>query len=155
MVTLLRAPLRTVAQNLRTRGPIRRLEDYLDWLDSVAAQRGFSAKPRPTGHSPELGAAYARVDDGRWIADCPAGCGAACDLIPGEGRYWCTECANGGTGLTAPLVWPDRIDQLTANLESLPRMLQFWPCRACVTRQRTGGDLCPTCQGMQGREVPA
>lgn len=150
---MIRSPLRTAAQLLRTREPIRRLEDYLDWLDSLAAQRGLPAKPRPTSHNPELGAAYARVDDGRWLADCPAGCGSACELIPGETRYWCTECANGGTGHTAPLIWPDPFDRLTVNLESLPRQLQYWPCPPCTIGQRVGRELCLPCRHMQGVEA--
>ncbi|TMR11756.1 hypothetical protein ETD86_34880 [Nonomuraea turkmeniaca] len=150
---MIRSPLRTAAHLIGAQRPIRRLEDYLDWLDSIAAARQLPPKPRPNGHNPTLGAAYARVDDGRWLADCPAGCGSACDLIPGETRWWCTECANGGTGHTAPLIWPDAVDKLTVNLESLPRPLQFWPCRSCVPRQRDGKDLCLSCQGMQGLEA--
>lgn len=150
---MIRSPLRTATQLTHANRPIRRLEGYLDWLDSLAAQRGLPGKPRPTGHNPELGAAYARVDDGRWLADCPAGCGSACDLIAGETRYWCTECGNGGTGHTAPLIWPDQLDRLTANLESLPRQLQYWPCPPCITAQRAGCALCLPCRHMQGVEA--
>lgn len=153
MVTVLRSPLRTAAQIHPTREPLRRLEHYLDWLDSLAAQRGLLPKLRPQGHNPELGAAYARVDDGRWIADCPAGCGSACELIAGETRYWCTECGNGGTGHTAPLVWPERMDRLVTNLESLPRQLQFWPCPPCSAGRQAGRPLCTPCRHMQGEEV--
>ncbi|MGW0805943.1 hypothetical protein [Nonomuraea sp. NPDC002799] len=150
---MIRSPLRTAGSLSPSRRPIQTLEDYLGWLDGVAAARQLPPKPRPTGHNPDLGAAYARVDDGRWLADCPAGCGSACELVAGEGRYWCTECGTGGTGQSAPLVWPARIEQLTANLESLPRTLQFWPCPPCTASQRAGRDLCVPCRHMQGQEV--
>lgn len=97
--------------------------------------------------------AYARVDDGRWLADCPWGCGAAFDLPAGATGFWCTECAGGGSGLMAALVWPERMDRLTINLESLPAMLQFWPCIGCRTRLADGTAMCPSCRSMQGQEA--
>lgn len=107
--------------------------------------------PRPTGDNLEI-RAYARVDDGRWIADCPWGCGAAFNLPQDATWFWCTECAGGGLGLTAVLVWPDNQERLATNLESLPTMLQYWPCMDCRLRL---GDAppCDRCRSMQGQEA--
>lgn len=143
---MIRGKLRFADLALPAPSPIRRWEHFWDFLDSQRARAGAPLVPRPTGHNPDI-EARARVDEGRWIADCPWGCGAAFNLPADESRFWCTECAGGGWGKTAALVWPDGMDKLTANLESLPPVLQFWPCVDCRSR---GGELCQTCQGMQG-----
>ncbi|WP_084963760.1 hypothetical protein [Thermoactinospora rubra] len=147
-----RAPLRFAAQALPSPAPITRWEHFWDFLDSNRAAYGKPLVPRPTGHNPTM-RAYARVDEGRWIADCPWGCGAAFNLPAGADSMWCTECAGGGWGHTAALMWPKSMDKLTANLESLPAMLQFWPCTSCRGRLADGKRLCDTCRGMQGEAV--
>ncbi len=109
--------------------------------------------PRPTGGvNPDV-KAFARVDDGRWLVDCPWGCGAAFIAPAGEARMWCTECAGGGYGALATLIWPDKLDVLVPNLESLPSMLQVWPCVGCRPRLSGGGEMCPSCRGMKGEVV--
>lgn len=81
------------------------------------------------------------------------GCGAAFNLPQGTDRFWCTECAGGGYGHTAVLVWPDSMTVLARNLETLPTMLQFWPCAACRPHWAQGRAVCDTCQGVQGGEI--
>lgn len=152
MTLVIRARLRFAEQALPAPAPIRRWEHFWDFLDSARLRSGGPLVPRPTGLNPEV-KAYARVDDGRWLADCPWGCGAAFIIPAGETRFWCTECAGGGFGLLAALVWPDGMDRLAINLESLPSMLQFWPCAGCRPRLAGGNTMCPTCRGMQGMEV--
>lgn len=149
---MIRARLRFAEQAYPAPSPIRRWEHFFAFLDSQRARSGAPLVPRPTGHNPEV-RGFARVDDGRWLADCPWGCGAAFILPAGETRMWCTECAGGGFGLTGALVWPDGMDALTLNLESLPTMLQFWPCIGCRPRLADGRDMCQACRGTQGLEV--
>lgn len=36
----------------------------------------------------------ARVDHGRWIADCPS-CPSAQDVTPADPRFWCPTCGSG------------------------------------------------------------
>lgn len=128
--------------------PIRSWEAFWQFLDS---QRR-TPTPRPTGDNPQM-TVHARVDHGRWLADCPWGCGSAFNLPDGATWFWCTECAGGGLGLTAVLVWPAQMDRLTTNLESLPGTLQGWPCTGCRHRLSAGVELCGTCRAMQGQEV--
>jgi len=54
-----------------------------------------------TAYSPaDRAAAYANW--GRWIADCPDGCGNAEKLDPGQDAYACSNC-----GKVALVSWPD------------------------------------------------
>jgi hypothetical protein len=148
MLHMLRARLRFAEQALPAPAPIRAWEHFWDFLDSQRARAGGPLVPRPIGHDPTV-RAFARVDDGRWIADCPWRCGAAFNLPAGADTFWCTECAGAGRGYTATLVWPAGMDQLTINLESLPVILQFWPCSSCVSRA-PDTDPCTGCQALQG-----
>lgn len=53
--------------------------------------------------------AIARVDHGRWIADCPTdGCNGA-EFVSLSGQpFFCTECRNAATGnVPVPVVLPD------------------------------------------------
>ncbi|MEV0616205.1 hypothetical protein AB0I81_23020 [Nonomuraea sp. NPDC050404] len=138
-----RSPLRFAEHMLPAPTPILEWAHFWEWLDSQRPQPA----PRPTGHNPDL-TVMARVDEGRWIADCPWGCGVSFNLPRNATTFWCTECAGGGWGNTAELAWPDRMPELTVNLESLPAILQFWPCASCLLRPAVG--LCATCKGMHG-----
>jgi hypothetical protein len=42
--------------------------------------------------------AIARVNHGRWIADCPFGCGGAEYVNPDQLLFFCCECRNAKTG---------------------------------------------------------
>lgn len=46
--------------------------------------------------------ATAYVNWGRWIADCPAGCGNAERLTPGQDGFACSHCEQ-----VALVAWPD------------------------------------------------
>lgn len=148
---VVRARLRFLEQCIPAAQPLRSWEAYWQMADSRRAVTHQGPVPRPVGDNAEM-RAFARVDDGRWIADCPWGCGAAFNLPAGATWMWCTECAGGGLGLTAVLVWPEELDRLTANLESLPGTLQRWPCPGCTSRLGAG-ELCDHCRAMQGQEV--
>lgn len=148
---VVRARLRFLSECIPAPQPLTSWEAYWQFADSRRAATHQGPVPRPTGYNPDV-KAYARVDDGRWIADCVWGCGAAFNLPRDATWFWCTECAGGGHGLTAALVWPDSRDKLTVNLESLPQSLQRWPCLPCTPRLGTAG-LCDACRSMQGQEA--
>lgn len=147
-----RARLRFAEQAIPAPAPIRSWPAFWDFYDSQRARNGSPPAPRPTGHNPDI-VARARVDDGRWIADCPWACGNAFNLPAAADTFWCTECAGGGWGLTAVLLWPDNLESLAANLESLPVILQTWPCAGCRPRLLNGRQMCPSCAGMQGQGI--
>lgn len=144
---MIRSPLLFAEDVLPAPHPIRQWSHFCDFVDSHQAA-GKAPAPRPTGHNPSVVAA-ARVDEGRWIADCPWGCGAAYNVPKDVTTMWCTECAGGGWGKTAELAWPAALAVLTLNLESLPAMLQSWPCAQC----RDAVTLCTLCSGMAEQEV--
>jgi hypothetical protein len=54
--------------------------------------------------------AYAYVNQGQWIADCPAGCGNAMALRPKQTEYLCGLLNDGhlqaGCGALAEVGWP-------------------------------------------------
>lgn len=47
----------------------------------------------PTGEIAETVTAVARVNNGRWIADCPFGDNGA-ELVAEDGLFFCCECRN-------------------------------------------------------------
>jgi hypothetical protein len=68
--------------------------------------------------------AIAYVNWGRWVSDCPAGCGSAQRLEPGQDVFTCAEC-----GQLALIAWPADADRiwfaLTARI--LPRNRNWFP----------------------------
>ena len=59
---------------------------------------------------------HARVNWGRWVADCPNPyCRSALAGTPGQRYFACWEC---GTG--ADVVWPDNVDHITYLLAMRP-----------------------------------
>lgn len=147
---MIRSRLRFAHDVFPAPNPIRVWAHFWEYLDAQRAALGKPLVPRPSGHNPTR-LAYARVDDGRWIADCPWECGAAFNLPQDATWFWCTECAGGGWGHTAELVWPPAMAKLTENLESWPTMLQFWPCAGCRPRLVDRRAFCESCKGMQGQ----
>ncbi|WP_433445722.1 hypothetical protein [Nonomuraea sp. CA-141351] len=143
-----RSPLRFAEDLFPAPNPIRQWEHFWEYLDSQRAALGKPLVPRPTGHNPDV-IAKARVDEGRWIADCPWRCGAAFTLPRDATWMWCTECAGGGWGLSCALRWPENIDAVTSNVSTWPAILQFWPCAACRNREQ----LCELCDRIAGKEV--
>ncbi|WP_327088530.1 hypothetical protein OIE66_40480 [Nonomuraea sp. NBC_01738] len=114
------------------------LEAYLDWLDAHRDQLGVPYVPRPVGDAPEQATAWARVDHARWIADCPWRCGASHATPRNETRFWCTGCANGGTGKTCRLQWPVERARVELNMSTLPTTLASWPCAEDLGRYAAG-----------------
>lgn len=74
--------------------------------------------------------AVAYVNHGRWLADCPTGCNAAMDTTVGETGYLCGVPYEGriigGCGASAPLVWPEDPNAITAALSVRPTANRHW-----------------------------
>lgn len=68
--------------------------------------------------------ARAYVNFGRWIADCPAACGSALQLQPGQGMFQCVECYH-----IASVEWPDNSDEIwvALNKRSANRNRNWFP----------------------------
>lgn len=63
---------------------------------------------------------YARINHGRWVADCT--CGSAQFVSPADPRMWCVECGTGWWQITFP---PDYV-AVEEALDGLPRAEQNW-----------------------------
>lgn len=72
------------------------------------------------------------VNQGRWIAVCPFGCGSAQVVAESDRRFYCcgdNGCQNWSVGnMTIPVVWPEA--ELQAQIEDLlmlrPRVFRNW-----------------------------
>lgn len=62
--------------------------------------------------------ARAYVNFGRWIADCPTGCGNAAGLQPGQGTFMCNP--PGGCGFMTSVEWPNNANEIWEALEERP-----------------------------------
>lgn len=63
--------------------------------------------------------ARARVNHGRWIADCPRRyCANAVKLQPRQGTFHCA--GEGGCQMVAPVEWPSDADEIWAVLLQRP-----------------------------------
>lgn len=72
-------------------------------------------------------AAFAYVNHGRWVADCPFGCGGA--ELAMDDRFICRECHNAqARHRPIPLVWPSPEDAsaIAAALSVRPLANQNW-----------------------------
>lgn len=59
--------------------------------------------------------ARAYVNFGRWIADCPTGCGSALQLNPGHGMFQCVECF-----FVTEVEWPNNAEDIWETLAKRP-----------------------------------
>lgn len=75
--------------------------------------------PAPSEGLP-IGPRYARIDAGRWLAECE--CGSAQVISPVDPRYYCVICYTGWV----PLVVPEDIDAVEATVSQLPTGEQWW-----------------------------
>jgi hypothetical protein len=93
----------------------RPAERVISWYEHKQQRR----LPRPAAVL--LGEArYARIDAGRWVADCP--CGSAQVVSPDDPRMFCVECLTGWHAVTFPA------DPAAAELAvaELPAHRRFW-----------------------------
>lgn len=68
--------------------------------------------------------ARAYVNFGRWVADCPAGCGSARQLASHEAMFACGECHT-----ISPIEWPDQADEIWEALQKrkFPKNRNWYP----------------------------
>jgi hypothetical protein len=89
-------------------------------LPKLAAAIGATVPPLSVVADVEP--APVRVDWGRWIADCPCG-GAEMVWLEGPHQIWCARCGNADLGgQWRPVVLPERVHEIMAELEALPRL---------------------------------
>ena len=72
-------------------------------------------------------AAFAYVNHGRWLADCPFGCGGA--ELAMDDRFMCHECRHAeNQHRPIPLVWPapEDVRAIAAALAPRPVLNQNW-----------------------------
>lgn len=100
---------------------------FLDVMDIRRRREGHRPSRRPQGQKADVAPVYARMNYGRWLADCE--CKAAVLLFrgkPGE-WFWCPACENAATaGQLRPVIWPDGRDQIDADKSTLPAALANW-----------------------------
>jgi hypothetical protein len=73
--------------------------------------------------------AVAYVNHGRWLADCPFGCGGARMVQPNV-PFWCVFCGNAGAGgQSVPVDWPGDPAAIEAvlKLRDLERFRNWFP----------------------------
>ncbi|MFF1348515.1 hypothetical protein ACFVZJ_21470 [Streptomyces sp. NPDC058322] len=75
--------------------------------------------PVPTDTVVDGEPVYARIDDGRWLAECDV-CRNAIVVSVTDLRYGCPECQRGWVGLIAP----DDVDAVETETLAKPR--RFW-----------------------------
>jgi hypothetical protein len=67
------------------------------------------------------------VNQGRWMASCPFGCGEAQVTSETDHRWYCTTCSNfGGGGKWVPTIWPDNQADIETALVVRPPVFQNW-----------------------------
>jgi len=62
---------------------------------------------------------YARIDKGRWLADCPI-CSRSNYVDPDEAVFYCFGCGNQGTGSFAQVIFPEKRERIEALLLARP-----------------------------------
>lgn len=63
---------------------------------------------------------WARVDAGRWVAQCP--CGSAQVVTPDDQRMFCVECHTGWY----PAAFPEDVEAVEQQVSGEPAHARFW-----------------------------
>lgn len=71
-------------------------------------------------------AAIAYVNHGRWVTECPYGCGSAQVVTPADPRFFCLGCRNRGSGRWSPVTFPAQRQVIEAALERRPPRNANW-----------------------------
>lgn len=87
----------------------RRGQDPEDWSTIPGAElvyhwlnyRLSRRMPIPTEFVPDGAPVYARINQNRWMSDCPI-CGNACIISLSDARFGCTECPRDWVPLILP-----------------------------------------------------
>jgi hypothetical protein len=91
-------------------------ERVIVWFEHTTQRR----LPRPAPDEDETEPLFARIDAGRWVAQCP--CGSAQVVTPTDPRMFCVECLDHWH----PLTFPDDIDAAEQVVADLPARGRFW-----------------------------
>ncbi len=93
-----------------------------EFIQKIAARRGI--KIPLTIAEGEGAEVIARIDNGRWIADCE--CNGAEYVDPDEPVFWCFSCNNRHHGLLRPVKFPpaDTRQRIEASLK--PETFNSW-----------------------------
>jgi hypothetical protein len=89
-----------------------------DWVIAFSinkTEKGLLGKPFSGKVRENFPLAIARVDFGRWIADCPF-CGSACMVDPDDPFFFCLYCAGLGTGDACPCKFPENRDEIETEI---------------------------------------
>lgn len=122
--------------------PIKSAEDFHHhdqrWGNTTAAERivlkhwhmetsGFNVDlPRMVSNK---AVAYARVNYGRWLVDCPW-CGSAQNASREDHRFFCVECGNNTVkNVWIPVEWPPewREIELLLGVRPIPANMNWFP----------------------------
>lgn len=103
---------------------IKKTEDVYGATGAEAVADRLRARGMSVGHPVEgepVGTpVFARVDHGRWLAECE--CRSAQILDPDDRRFFCVRCENATNGgRWRPVEWPDDPDSIEAVLLARPR----------------------------------
>jgi len=100
--------------------------DSRDWVFqfSVAKfKKGQLVKAWNGTVNPGHPVALARIDSGRWIAECPF-CGLSVMVDPDDDFFFCLYCAGNGTGEAGKVRFPENRDEIEAEILSRPVIAQ-------------------------------
>lgn len=127
-------------QRASTMFGVKTADDAWKFVQSIAVQKGYDPNSIPPPYHQflrtDLPAAVARIDHGRWIADCPdpncdpSGSGRGAMAVDESHFFMCGNCFNraaGGYWLTVE--WPDDDDKHSAEaiLTERPHaVMQTW-----------------------------
>lgn len=93
-----------------------------EWVKSFSEQKflkGALKKPWSGNVNENFPTAVARIDFGRWIADCPF-CNGACMVDPDDDFFYCLHCAGNGTGDAGKVRFPDEIENIESAVLERP-----------------------------------
>jgi hypothetical protein len=72
-----------------------------------------------TGDTMKRYSVHAKIDFGRWLADCPI-CSRSNYVDPADPVFYCFGCGNQGSGNFVPVVFPEDINKITALVLARP-----------------------------------
>lgn len=91
--------------------------------------RAIGATIPPLGAVADVEPVPARVDWGRWCADCPNCAGLSAEMVwlAGPHQIWCATCGNADIGgQWRPVLVPANHAEISAALANLPARAQNW-----------------------------
>lgn len=95
-----------------------------DWITRVAKRRGKQIVSKMILMEPVLNA---RMEQGRWLIDCPY-CKGASFLFISDLRFMCPDCFNiFYDGAWLPVAIPDNFDEVEAEALAKPISERNWP----------------------------